>query len=166
MSVSKRSFRLVAWLSVLILGLTFVGCNPGGGSSGSGTVSLQGAGATFPSPLYQKWLSEYGKLHPNVKIDYQSIGSGGGIKQIKEQTIDFGASDSPMKDEDLKSAPGEILHIPTVLGAVVVTYNLQGVAQPLKFSSDVLADIFLGKIKHWDDARIKADNASVNLPSS
>ena len=134
---------------------------------GSGeTVRLQGAGATFPMPIYQKWLSEYGKLNPNVRMDYQSIGSGGGIKQIKEQTIDFGASDAPMKDEDLKSAPGEILHIPTVLGAVVLTYNLQGVPQRLRFSHDVIADIFLGKIKRWDDARIKADNEGVNLPAT
>jgi phosphate transport system substrate-binding protein len=136
-----------------------------GGASG-GTVRLQGAGATFPNPLYQKWLSEYGKAHADIKIDYQSIGSGGGIKQIKEQTVDFGASDSPMKDEDLKSAPGELLHIPTVLGAVVITYNLQGIAQPLHFSSDVIADIFLGKLKRWDDERIKKDNPGVNLPAS
>src|ERR1051325_3156511 len=126
MSVPKRSFQLVVWLSVLVVLVAFVACNPGG-NSGSGTVNLHGAGATFPAPLYQKWVSEYDKLHPSVKIDYQSIGAGGGIKQTKEQTVDFGASDSPMKDEDLKSAPGEILHVPTVLGAVVLTYNLQGV---------------------------------------
>src|SRR5215204_2409281 len=162
MSVSKRSLQLVASLCVLVL--AFIGCNPGG--NGSSTVSLQGAGATFPNPLYQKWLSEYGRLHSNVKIDYQSIGSGGGIKQIREQTVDFGASDAPMKDEDLKSAPGELLHIPTVLGAVVITYNLQGVSQPLRFSPDVIADIFLGKLKRWDDARIKADNPGVTLPAA
>src|SRR6476659_1288764 len=163
MSVSKRSFRLVAWLSVLTLGLAFVGCNPRGGSS---SVSLQGAGATFPNPLYQKWLSEYGKLHPNVKIDYQSFGSGGGVQQLKGQTVDFGASDSPMKDEDLKAAPGEIVHIPTVLGAVVITYNLTGINQPLRFSPEVLADIFLGKIKKWNDPKIAADNAGVTLPAT
>ena len=129
-------------------------------------MRLQGAGATFPYPLYQKWLSEYTKRHPEARIDYQSIGSGGGIKQIKEQTIDFGASDSPMSDEDLKSAPGEILHIPTVLGAVVLTYNLPGLAQPLRFAPDVIADIFLGKIKRWNDPRITADNAGVNLPAA
>ena len=99
-------------------------------------IRLQGAGATFPNPLYQKWLSEYGKLHPNIKIDYQSIGSGGGIKQMQARTVDFGASDSPMKDEDLKAAPGEILHLPTVLGAVVITYNLSAVSQPLHFSPE------------------------------
>ena len=113
--------------------LLALACSPGGGEPGvaGSTISLQGAGATFPNPLYQKWLSEYGKLHPNVRIDYQSIGSGGGIKQIKEQTVDFGASDAPMKDEDLKSAPGELIHVPTVLGAVVLTYNLQGIDKPL-----------------------------------
>jgi phosphate transport system substrate-binding protein len=157
MSVSKRSFRLVAWFSALVLAVLSIAC----GSS----VALQGAGATFPNPLYQKWLSEYGKLHPNVKIDYQSIGSGGGIKQLKEQTVDFGASDAPMKDEDLKSAPGEILHIPTVLGAVVITYNLEGVSQTLRFSPEVLADIFLGKIKVWNDPKIAADNPGVTLPA-
>jgi phosphate transport system substrate-binding protein len=133
--------------------------------SASGTVNLQGAGATFPNPLYQKWVSEYGKAHPNVRIDYQSIGSGGGIKQIQAQTVDFGASDAPMTDEDLKAAPGEILHIPTVLGAVVITYNVPSVAQPLRFSPEVLADIFLGKITKWDDARIKQDNSGVTLPA-
>jgi len=142
------------------------GAGPGGAAPAGSTVRLQGAGATFPNPLYQKWLSEYGKAHPDIKIDYQSIGSGGGIKQIKEQTVDFGATDSPMKDEDLKSAPGEILHIPTVLGAVVVTYNLQGVTQPLRFSPEVIADIFLGKIKRWDDQRLKADNPGVSLPAA
>src|ERR1041385_1117121 len=167
MSVSKRSFKVVAWISAVLLLTAAIACNnKGAGGSRSASVSLQGAGATFPNPLYQKWLSEYGKLHPNIRIDYQSIGSGGGIKQIKEQTVDFGASDAPMKDEDLKSAPGELLHIPTVLGAVVITYNLQGVSQPLKFSPDVIADIFLGKIKKWDDERIKKDNAGVSLPSA
>src|SRR5215203_1817884 len=142
------------------------GTGPGGGATAGGTVRLQGAGATFPNPLYQKWLSEYGKAHADIRIDYQSIGSGGGIKQIKEQTIDFGASDAPMKDEDLKSAPGEVLHIPTVLGAVVITYNLQGVSQPLRFSPEILADVFLGKIKVWNDPKIAADNANVTLPAN
>ena len=165
MSVSK-SFRLVACFSALALVLFSTACNGGGSGSGNGSVSLQGAGATFPNPLYQKWLSEYGKLHGNVKIDYQSIGSGGGIKQLKEQTVDFGASDAPMKDEDLKSAPGEILHIPTVLGAVTITYNLEDMKAPLKFSPESIADIFLGKIKKWNDPKIAADNPGVTLPSS
>jgi phosphate transport system substrate-binding protein len=135
------------------------------GASGA-TIRLQGAGATFPNPLYQKWLSEYGKLNPQAKIDYQSIGSGGGIQQIQSQTVDFGASDAPMSDDDLKKAPGEILHIPTVLGAVVVTYNLEAAPAPLRFSPDVIADIFLGKIKKWNDPRIAADNPGVALPAT
>ena len=163
MSVSKRSFKLVAWVVGFAFLIGSFACNGGGGS---GSVSLQGAGATFPNPLYQKWLSEYGRINANVKIDYQSIGSGGGIKQLKEQTVDFGASDSPMKDEDLKSAPGEIVHVPTVLGAVVITYNLAGINQPLKFSPEVLADIFLGNIKKWNDAKIVNDNAGVTLPAN
>src|ERR1044072_4654384 len=165
MSVSKRSFQLVAWIGVLTLGVFALACNGGKGAS-SGSVSLQGAGASFPNPLYEKWWSEYAQHQPNVKIDYQSIGSGGGIKQLKEQTIDFGASDAPMKDEDLKSAPGEILHVPTVLGAVVITYNLQGVSQPLRFSPEVIADIFLGNIKKWNDPKIAADNPGVTLPAA
>ena len=165
MSVSK-SFRLVACVSALALLVVSIACNRGGSGSTNGSVSLQGAGASFPNPLYQKWMSEYGKVKPNVKLDYQSIGSGGGIKQLKEQTVDFGASDAPMKDEDLKSAPGEILHVPTVLGAVIITYNLEGVTQPLRFSPEVIADIFLGKIKKWNDPKIVADNPGVTLPSS
>jgi phosphate transport system substrate-binding protein len=135
-------------------------------TAGGETIRLQGAGATFPNPLYQKWLSEYGKVNPKAKIDYQSIGSGGGIQQIQSQTVDFGASDAPMSDEDLKKAPGELLHIPTVLGAVVITYNLQGVAGPLRFSPDVIADIFLGKIRKWNDPRIAADNPGAQLPAT
>ena len=147
--------------------LLFAACSGGSNSTGpGGQVSLQGAGSSFINPLMQKWLSEYGKINSNIRIDYQSIGSGGGIKQIKDQTIDFGATDAFMSDADLKSAPGEILHIPAILGAVVITYNLQGVSQPLRFSPDVVADIFLGKIRKWDDARIKQDNAGVNLPGA
>src|SRR5215211_7409885 len=143
MDLFSRILRPVSSLIVCVSLLTVLaGCKGSGG--GGGAVFLHGAGASFPNPLYQKWMSEYGKVKPNVKLDYQSIGSGGGIKQLKEQTVDFGASDAPMKDEDLKSAPGEVLHVPTVLGAVVITYNLSGVNQPLRFSSDVLADIFLG----------------------
>jgi phosphate transport system substrate-binding protein len=162
MSVSMRSLRFLPPVVLIASLLVSLACS----TSTGGNVQLQGAGATFPNPLYQKWLSEYGKLHTNIKIDYQSVGSGAGIKQIKEGTIDFGASDSPMKDEDLKSAPGELLHIPTVLGAVVLTYNLSGVSQTLKFSPDVVADIFLGKIKKWSDPRIAADNAGVKLPAA
>jgi phosphate transport system substrate-binding protein len=169
MSVWKRSLQFLMWISLssaLLVLVACSACSPKGAGPSSGPVHLQGAGATFPNPLYQKWVSEYGKLNPNIKIDYQSVGSGAGIKQIKEQTVDFGASDSPMKDEDLKSAPGELLHVPTVLGAVVLTYNLAGVGQKLHFSPDVVADIFLGKIKKWNDPRIAADNAGAKLPTS
>lgn len=156
-----------ALLLVSLFALSF-GCsgNSGGGSGDAGSsIRLNGMGATFPKPIYDKWVSEYGKLHSDIKIDYQSQGSGAGIKGIQAQTVDFGASDAPMSDNDLKAAPGEILHIPTVLGAVVITYNLAGVSQPLQFSPETIADIFLGKIKRWDDAKIKADNAGVQLPA-
>jgi len=165
MSVSKRSSQLLVWLSVVVFLVVSIACN-GGSGAGSGSLRLQGAGATFPNPLYQKWLSEYSRQHPDLKIEYQSIGSGAGIKQLKEQTIDYGASDAPMTDADLKSAPGEIVHVPTVLGAVVITYNLQGITQPLRFSPEVIADIFLGKIKKWNDPKITADNPGVTLPAS
>jgi len=165
MSIWKQitTGRLAIFLCFTVV-LAFAACG-GAGNSGS-EIRLQGAGATFPNPLYQKWLSEYGKLNTNVKIDYQSIGSGGGIKQIQAQTVDFGASDAPMTDAELKATAGELIHIPTVLGAVVLTYNLQGVSRPLRFSPDVIADIFLGKITKWNDPRIKADNADANPPAA
>jgi phosphate transport system substrate-binding protein len=159
MSLSK--FTTLA--AIAALSITLFGCGGGGSSS---EIRLQGAGATFPNPLYQKWISEYGKAHANVKIDYQPIGSGGGIKQIQARTVDFGASDAPMTDAELKASPAELIHVPTVLGAVVITYNLQGIAKPLRFSPDVVADIFLGKITKWNDARIKADNSDANLPAA
>ncbi|MDQ1590425.1 MAG: phosphate transport system substrate-binding protein [Pyrinomonadaceae bacterium] len=170
---TRRSGSRAIYAVLLAVALAFAsGCsgeradNTATPGAGGETIRLQGAGATFPNPLYQKWLSEHGKLNPQVRIDYQSIGSGGGIQQIQSQTVDFGASDAPMSDEDLKKAPGAILHIPTVLGAVVITYNLEGVAEPLRFSPDVVADIFLGRVKRWDDARIKADNPGVALPAT
>jgi phosphate transport system substrate-binding protein len=133
---------------------------------GGGTVSLNGAGATFPNPLYTKWISDYAgtPAGKTVKINYQSVGSGGGIKQVTEQTVDFGASDAPMTDEELAKAPGKLVHIPTTLGAVVLTYNLDGIKTGLKLSPEVLAGIFLGDIKSWDDPKIKADNATLPLP--
>jgi phosphate transport system substrate-binding protein len=134
--------------------------------STSSEVRLQGAGATFPNPIYQKWFSSYNQSHPNLKFDYQSIGSGGGIKQISERTVDFGGSDAPMKDDDLKAAKGEILHIPTVLGADVITYNLPGVGADLKLTPEAIAGIFLGNIKRWNDPQIASTNTGVNLPAS
>jgi phosphate transport system substrate-binding protein len=163
MSLLKMSARLAVWLMLVSFVVLAIGCK---GTGSGDTISLQGAGATFPTPLYQKWVSEYGKLNPNIKIDYQSIGSGGGIKQIQSQTVDFGASDAPMTDTELKAAPADLLHIPTVLGAVVLTYNLPAAAKPLRFSSDVVADIFLGKITKWNDQRIKTDNPDATLPAA
>src|SRR5262249_54816673 len=129
-------------------------------SAAPAQMLMNGAGATFPYPIYSKWFEEYTKVDPEVRFNYQSIGSGGGIRQITERTVDFGATDGPMTDEQLKKAPGELFHIPTVLGAVVATYNLPG-APKLSFTGDVLADIFLGKITNWNDDRIKALNPSV-----
>jgi len=125
---------------------------------------INGAGATFPYPLYSKWFSEYAKVDPSVKFNYQSIGSGGGIKQVTAQTVDFGASDKFLSDDELKAAPGKLLHIPTVMGAVVVTYNLPGVAKGLKLKSEDVAEIFLGKITKWNDKRITGDNPGIRLP--
>src|SRR5438270_8147227 len=115
------------------------------------TVQINGAGATFPNPIYSKWFDEYHKAHSDVRINYQSIGSGGGIKQLSAQTVFFGASDGPMTDAQLKAAPGPILHFPTVLGGVVPVYNVTGVTQPLRFTGPVLADIYLGTITRWND---------------
>jgi phosphate transport system substrate-binding protein len=131
----------------------------------SGSVDLTGAGATFPYPLYSKWFSDYA-AKTGVKINYQSIGSGGGIRQLSEGTVDFGASDSPMKDEEIAKAKGPVMHFPTVLGAVVVTYNLAEITTPLRLSGAVLADIFAGRITKWNDAKIASLNAGVKLPAS
>lgn len=124
---------------------------------------LTGAGATFPYPIYSKWFSEYSAAHPGVEINYQSIGSGGGIRQVTSGLVDFGASDMPMTDDMLSSSKVKLLHLPTVLGAVVPVYNVPG-ATDLRFSGDVLADIYLGKIINWNDPRIAKDNAGVHLP--
>jgi phosphate transport system substrate-binding protein len=134
-------------------------------SLASAQTTLNGAGATFPYPIYSKWFSEYHNAHSDVQVNYQSIGSGGGIRQVIAGTVDFGASDGPMSDEQLSQFKnGKLLHIPTVLGAVVPAYNVPGVTGELKFSPDVLADIFLGKITTWNDDRIKKLNPGVNLP--
>jgi phosphate transport system substrate-binding protein len=129
-------------------------------------VQINGAGATFPYPIYSKWFSEYNKLHPEIEINYQSIGSGGGIRQVINQTVFFGATDGPMTDEQLQSAPGKILHFPSVLGGDVPVYNIPGVDVELKFTGPVLADIFLGKITKWNDAAITKLNPGVKLPGT
>jgi len=128
-------------------------------------TTLNGAGATFPNPMYQKWFSEYHKAHPDVQFNYQSIGSGGGIRQVLAQTVDFGASDGPMSDEQLSQAKVKILHIPTVLGAVVPAYHIPGVDGEVKFTPEALAGIFLGKITTWNDKAITGANPGINFPN-
>ena len=128
-------------------------------------TTLNGAGATFPNPMYQKWFSEYHKAHPDVQFNYQSIGSGGGIRQVLAQTVDFGASDGPMSDEQLGQAKVKILHIPTVLGAVVPAYHIPGVDGEVKFTPEALSGIFLGKITNWNDKAIASANPGVNFPN-
>jgi phosphate transport system substrate-binding protein len=152
----KRVFTAltVACVTALSVGLT------------AQTVQINGAGATFPYPIYSKWFSEYNKLHPTVQINYQSIGSGGGIQQITKETVFFGASDGPMSAEQLKAAPRPILHFPTVLGAVVPVYNITGVTAELKFTGQVLADIYLGNITKWNDPAIAKLNPGVKFPAS
>jgi phosphate transport system substrate-binding protein len=130
-----------------------------------GQTTLNGAGATFPNPMYSKWFSEYHKLHPDVQINYQPIGSGGGIRQVIAGTVDFGASDMPMTDDQLREAKFKVLNIPTVLGAVVPAYNIPGVTGEVKFTPDALAGIFLGKITKWNDKAIASANPGVNLPN-
>jgi phosphate transport system substrate-binding protein len=134
-----------------------------------GQTTLNGAGATFPYPIYSKWFSEYHKIHSDIEINYQSIGSGGGIRQVTEGTVEFGASDMPMTDDQLKEAESKlntkILNLPTVLGAVVPVYNIPGVNAELKFTPEMLADIFLGKITNWNDKAIASVNPGVNFPN-
>jgi len=158
---------LLPALTLSCMGLTLSGCdksNPNGG--GTAEVRLQGAGASFPFPLYQKWFSEYNKVHANAKFDYQSIGSGGGVKQISSNTVDFAGSDAPMTDQQLKDAPAELIHIPSIMGAVVITYNIPNVTGSLKFSGETIAGIYLGNIKKWNDPKITADNPGITFPAA
>jgi phosphate transport system substrate-binding protein len=131
----------------------------------AGAQHLTGAGATFPNPIYSRWFSEYSGSHSGVQINYQSVGSGAGIRQVSTKIVDFGAADVPMTDQQLSESQVKLVSIPTVLGAVVPVYNVPGVGSDLKFSGSVIADIYLGKITKWDDSRIKQDNPGVNLPS-
>jgi phosphate transport system substrate-binding protein len=148
------SHRIAVLLTGLLLALPLLGQ----------TTQLNGAGATFPYPIYSKWFSEYNKLHSDVQINYQSIGSGGGIRQVLNGTVDFGASDGPMSDEQLKQSKIKILHIPTVLGAVVPAYNVPGVTEEIKFTPEILAGIYLNKIAKWNDPAIASANPGVKLP--
>ncbi|MGZ8377598.1 MAG: phosphate ABC transporter substrate-binding protein PstS [Gemmatirosa sp.] len=159
--------RLVYLAAVALLAACGSEQKGDGGSSGgsSGAVDLTGAGATFPYPLYSKWFSEYA-AQKSVRINYQSIGSGGGIRQLSEQTVDFGASDAPMTDEEMaKAKGGPIVHIPTVLGAVVVTYNVPELQQPVRLTGEALADIFLGRITKWNAPQLAALNPGMALPA-
>jgi phosphate transport system substrate-binding protein len=131
---------------------------------GFAQTTLNGAGATFPYPMYSKWFSKYHDAHPDIQINYQSIGSGGGIRQVLAGTVDFGASDGPMSDEQLSQSKVKILHVPTVLGAVVPAYNVPGVTGEIKFTPEILAGIFLGKISNWNDKAIAAANTGVKFP--
>ena len=150
-SISRKLFP-----SLLLFGVAM---------TASAQMTINGAGATFPYPIYSKWFDEYAKVDPSVRFNYQSIGSGGGQKQILAQTVDFGASDGPMSDTNLAKAPGKLLHIPTVAGAVVITYNLPG-DPALKLDGPTLAGIYIGTIKKWNDPKIAALNSGVSLPDA
>jgi phosphate transport system substrate-binding protein len=153
-SSASKALAAVACAAALAVGVT------------AQTTQINGAGATFPYPIYSKWFSEYNKLHPNIQINYQSVGSGAGIQQMTKQTVFFGATDGPMSAEQMQTAPGTVLHFPTVLGAVVPVYNIPNVTAELKFSGPLLADIFLGKVTKWNDPAIAKLNAGVSLPAS
>lgn len=160
--MKRKQFVFAAAGAFLVL----AGC----GGPSQPVLNITGAGATFPYPIYSKWFDEYAKVHPDVRINYQSLGSGAGIRQLTEGTVDFGASDGPMTDEQIaafreKNGMG-ILHFPTVLGAVVPAYNLAGVSEELKFTPEALAGIFLGKIKRWNDPAIASANPGVELPAA
>lgn len=158
MSGLRRSTPELWAVTVAIL------ANSLGGCGSTPRVLINGAGATFPYPIYAKWFDEFHKLHPDIQINYQSIGSGGGIRQLLTGTVDFGASDSPMTDEQLRQAKTGILHFPTVLGAVVCSYNVPGINQDLNFTPEVLAGIQLGMIKKWSDTELAKVNPGVSLP--
>lgn len=155
-ALGKRERRVrFNWIAVALVGML---------AGAASAQNINAAGATFPEPIYQKWFSQYAQEHPNVKINYQPIGSGGGIRQVSDGTVDFGASDATMTDEQIAQGKVKVMALPTVLGAVVPIYNLP-VSQPLNFSGDVIADIYLGKISRWNDPRIAKDNPGVNLPA-
>ena len=153
-SMKSRNFTHKLLATLLLAGVT---------TTASAQMMINGAGATFPYPIYSKWFDEYAKVDPSVRFNYQSIGSGGGQKQILAQTVDFGASDGPMSDDNLSKAPGKLLHIPTVAGAVVITYNLPG-NPSLKLDGDTIAGIYLGQIKKWNDPKLTALNSGAKLP--
>jgi phosphate transport system substrate-binding protein len=163
--VLARTCAAFSFVTILACSGSDAGSADSAAAASSGGVDLNGAGATFPYPLYSKWFSDYA-AKTGIKINYQSIGSGGGIKQLSENTVDFGATDGPMSTEELAAAKGgDVLHFPTVLGADVITYNVPELTQPLRLTGEVLADVFLGKITKWNDARLAAVNPGVALPA-
>ncbi len=153
-----RISKVLGMLAILLAISTF--------AAAQGQILLNAAGATFPYPIYSKWFDVYHTAHSNVQINYQSIGSGGGIRQLLDKTVDFGASDGPMSDDQLKQASVPILHFPTVLGADVPSYNVPGVQSDLNFTGEALASIFLGKVSKWNDPAIASANPGVKLPST
>jgi phosphate transport system substrate-binding protein len=166
--ISKRIFTIILTAA---LAATFA-CSgqklgeSAGNADPGGTIRIQGSGATFSKPIYEKWANEFGKMHPNVKIDYQGTGSGAGQKALINKTAEFGASDDPMSDEDMAKAGSPVLHIPTVLGAVVLTYNLASVKEPLRLTPKAIAEIYLGNIKKWNDPKLKELNPNAALPDA
>ena len=164
-----KKLALTGILAILVLGVLVVSKSPATEASPApapDSLLINAAGATFPYPIYSKWFSEYHKMHPDVSINYQSIGSGGGIQQLSAGTVDFGASDMPLKDELLKEKNLDIVQFPTVLGAVMPTYNIEGVNAELKFTPEALAGIYLGNITKWNDPAITGPNPGVNFPDS
>lgn len=155
----------------MLIAFCVTGCKQSANTSAtaenqSSAQNLNGAGATFPNPIYSKWFSEYAAAHPGIHINYQSVGSGAGIRQVSEGTVDFGASDGPMTDQQIAESKVPVIHIPTVLGAVVPVYNIPGVTGNLNLAPDVIADIYLGKITKWNDPRLAKDNPGVKFPST
>ncbi|WP_348270103.1 phosphate ABC transporter substrate-binding protein PstS [Edaphobacter paludis] len=157
--------------AAMLIAFCVTGCKQSANTSAtaenqSSAQNLNGAGATFPNPIYSKWFSEYAAAHPGIHINYQSVGSGAGIRQVSEGTVDFGASDGPMTDQQIAESKVPVIHIPTVLGAVVPVYNIPGVTGNLNFAPDVIADIYLGKITKWNDPRLAKDNPGIKFPST
>jgi phosphate transport system substrate-binding protein len=163
--VSALLAGLIVILGISSCGRQSTGKQAANRRSSPNAIYLNGAGATFPYPLYSKWFEEFGNTHPDVRINYQSIGSGGGIKQLQAGTVDFGASDAPLSDDEMKGMPHPVVHLPMVAGAVALAYNLPGVATGLNLSSGVIAGIFLGDITKWDDPKITALNPGMKLPA-
>jgi phosphate transport system substrate-binding protein len=157
--------RVVRLLVIGAIAVAATSCSQSASLEAESGTQINGAGATFPYPIYSKWFDEYNKLHPEVRVNYQSQGSGAGIRQLTNETVFFGASDGPMTDEQLQAAPGKILHFPTVLGADVPVYNIPNTTSGLKFSGPLLADIFLGKITKWNDPAIATLNPGAALPA-